>query len=435
MTERPSSYAVLRIPTYRRFLAAAISQSVAMWTFQTVLIWVILEQTGSGGSVSLLLISLTVSWLICSLPAGVLADRYDVRRLMLAGQTVGALVMAGTALVTASGNMSLAVGMAAMFAIGIFDSFTNVPAMVFVGRLVEPRLMAGAIGLSALQYGFGRITGGLLTGVAIALIGAGGTIALAGGLLGLAALIVLTLPSLPRLETSPGRASLRDLTAAVRWFRASPPSVALMVLGLGAAIFVYSYFTLLPIVARDVLGAGAQGLGLLTSAGGAGILIASLLTDVVGRRFGRGRAVVITVVLAALAFAGVGLSTWLPLSLVFVTAMTVFLGVYRVTSQLLLQHLAPARMRGRVLAVFELSFWGIYPLGTIAAGTLADAFGAPAVIVSFAAAALVSAGLALLSARNLPQLDIDRDGQVVLDRRAAGATPEPAIRERAQDSV
>ena len=422
-TQRPGSFAVLRLPTYRRFLAAAICQSVAMWTFQTVLIWVILEQTGAGSSVSLLLISLTVAWLLWSLPAGVLADRYDLRRMMLVGQLFGAVAMAATALATATGNMSLLAGMVAMFAMGFFDSFTNVPAMVFVGRLVDPKLMAGAIGLSALQYGVGRIAGGLLTGVAIAAIGAGPTIAVAGGLLAVAAILVATLPSLPRLETSPGRAGLGDLTTAIRWFRGSAPSLAMMTLGIAAAIFVYSYFTLLPIVARDVLGAGAQGLGFLTSAGGAGILIASLLTDIVGRRFGRGRAVVVSLVLATLAFAGLGLSTWLPLSLLFVTAMTVFLGIYRVTSQMVLQHVAPARMRGRVLAVFELSFWGIYPVGTIAAGTLADGFGAPAVIVSFAVLTLVATGAALLWGRSLLQLDIDRDGQVVLDRRLATGPP------------
>lgn len=408
-----------------------------MWTFQTVLIWVVLDQTGAGSSVSLLLISLTVAWLLWSLPAGVLADRYDLRRMMLVGQFFGAVVLTATAITTASGHMSLLAGMAAMFAMGLFDSFTNVPAMVFVGRLVDPKLMAGAIGLSSLQYGVGRITGGLLTGGAIALIGAGPTIAVAGGLLAVAAVLVSTLPSLPRLETSPGRAGLGDLTTAIRWFRNSPSSLALMTLGISAALFVYSYFTLLPIVARDVLGAGAQGLGLLTSAGGAGILIASLMTDIVGRRFGRGRAVVVSLVIAAAAFAGLGLSNWLPLSIAFTTAMTVLLGIYRVTSQLLLQHLAPARMRGRVLAVFELSFWGIYPIGTLAAGTLADGFGAPTVIVAFAAATVTGAGLALLTARTLPQLDIDQDGAIVLDRRTARSLrePEPVSPEPVRDSA
>ena len=254
MTQRPGSYAVLRLPTYRRYLAAAIAYSVGMWTFQTVLIWVVLEETGSASAVSLLLISLTVPWLLCSLPAGILADRYDLKRLMLIGQAVAALSMFGAAAATIGGVMSLAVGMAAIFVVGIFDAFYNVPAMVFVGRLVEPRLMAGAIGLSALQYGCGRIVGGVLTGVAIAAIGAGATIAVAATLLAVSALLIQTLPSLPRLETSPGRASLGDLATAIRWFGGSPSGLALVGLGLSAAVFVYSYFTLLPIVATEVLG-------------------------------------------------------------------------------------------------------------------------------------------------------------------------------------
>jgi MFS family permease len=422
-SERPGSYAVLRLPLYRRYLAAAISYSVGMWTFQTVLIWIVLEQTDSAASVSLLLICLTVAWLLFSLPSGILADRYDVRRLMLAGQIFGALSMGTAALATAAGILTPPLAMILIFILGISDAFYNVPGMVFVGRLVEPRLMAGAIGLSALQYGFGRILGGLVTGIAIASIGAAASLGLAALLFVVSFVIVLTLPSLPRLETSPGRASLRDLGAAVRWYRGSPPSIALVVLGLGAALFVYSYFTLLPIVAIQVLGAGSQGLGLLTSAGGLGVLVGSLLTDPVGRRLGRGRALLLALVVAAAAFAGLGLSNLLALSAVFTVALTLSLGIYRVTSQLLLQHLAPARMRGRVIAVFELSFWGTYPFGAMASGALADRFGAQAVIVTFAALTVIAASIALIYARNLIQLDVDREGDIVLDRRVAATGP------------
>jgi MFS family permease len=423
---RPGSYAVLRLPLYRRYLAAAISYSVGMWTFQTVLVWIVLQQTNSAASVSLLLICLTIAWLIFSLPSGVLADRYDVRRLMLAGQIFGALSMGTAALATAAGILTPPLAMLLIFILGISDAFYNVPGMVFVGRMVEPRLMAGAIGLSALQYGFGRILGGLVTALAIASIGAAASLGLAALLFLVSFAIVLTLPSLPRLESSPGRASLRDLGPAIRWYRGSPPSIALMVLGLCAALFVYSYFTLLPIVATQVLGAGSQGLGLLTSAGGVGVLIGSLLTDPVGRRLGRGRAVVLALVAAAAAFAGLGLSNALLLSAVFTIGLTLSLGIYRVTSQLLLQHLAPARMRGRVMAVFELSFWGTYPFGAAASGALADRFGASAVIVTFAILAVLAAGVALTFSRNLIQLDVGGDGEIVLDRRGRAAVPATA---------
>jgi MFS family permease len=426
VSDRPGSYAVLRLATYRRYLAAAISYSVGMWTFQTVLIWVVLEQTGSASAVSLLLICLTVAWLLCSLPSGVFADRYDLRRLMLAGQSFGALSMAAAAVATAAGVMSPPVAMILIFVLGVSDAFYNVPGMVFVGRLVEPRLMAGAIGLSALQYGFGRILGGLVTGVAVTAIGAAASLGLAALLFGVSFAIVLTLPSLPRLERSPGRASLGDLGAAVRWYRTSRPSIALMVLGLCAALFVYSYFTLLPIVATQVLGAGSQGLGILTSAGGLGVLIGSLLTDPIGRRLGRGRAAVLTLAGAAAAYVGLGLSTVLAVSVVFTVALTLLLGIYRVTTQLLLQHLAPARMRGRVLSVFELSFWGTYPLGTVVAGALADRFGAQTVIVAFGVATVLTASVVVVIARRLIDMDVDAEGAIVPDRRAAAVAGLPS---------
>ena len=126
----------------------------------------------------------------------------------------------------------------------------------------------------------------------------------------------------------------------------------------------------------------------------------------------------LALVVAAAAFAGLGLSNVLAVSVVFTIALTLFLGIYRVTSQVLLQHLAPPRMRGRVIAVFELSFWGTYPLGAAVSGALADQFGASAVIVSFAVLTVLAAGIALTVARGLIGLDVNRDGEVVLDRRA-----------------
>jgi MFS family permease len=204
---------------------------------------------------------------------------------------------------------------------------------------------------------------------------------------------------------------------ALAWVRGSAPAMSIIVLGLAAATFVYSYFTLLPIFARDLIGGGSVTLGVLTSVGGVGVVIGALVIDAVGRRVGRGRVVVASLALASAAFGALGVSQSLPLSVALMVVMTAGLGVYRVTCQLLLQALAPGRIRGRVLATYELTFWGIFALGTLAAGTLADAFGAGPVAIAFGAITAGAVGLLLLGYRAFLALDVDADGRAVLGDR------------------
>ena len=429
-------FGVLRDPRYRRFLSGTILYGVALWTFQTVMVLATLEHTGSATAVSILTICVTLPSLVFTLPAGTLADRRDPRTVVLVAQVCAFACVGGALLAAAANQISLPVAAAAIFLVGCFDAFSNVPAMVYVGRLVEPRMMASALGLSGLQVGFGRIGGGVAGGVAYQLGGPVAGLAIAITALGLSASIVWTLPRLPRanVTAAAGRFGLGDMRVALAWVRRSPPSIAIIVLGMAAATFVYGYFTLLPIFARDLLGGGSATLGILTSAGGVGVVIGALVIDAVGRRVGRGRVVLASLALASLAFGALGVSRFLPLSIVLMVLMTGCLGVYRVTSQLLLQALAPGRIRGRVLATYELTFWGIFTLGALAAGILADAYGAGAVAIAFG---LVTAGAVVLVAvgyRVFRALDVDVEGRAVLgshvlsDAPAVAAAPGPAPR-------
>ena len=424
-------FGVLRDPRYRRFLAGAMSYSMALWSFQTVMVWTTLERTGSAAAVSLLTVCITLPTLIFTMAAGTLADRRDPRNVVLLSQAC-AVVCVGLALVAAlTIGISLPVAALLIFVTGCFDAFSSVPSIVYVGRLVDPKLMASAIGLSGLQYGVGRIGGGIVAGVAFQLGGPVAGLLISVTALGLSALIVSTLPHLPRADVtaSLGRFGLGDVRVAVDWVRRSPPSIAIIVLGLAAATFVYSYFSLMPIFAREVIRGGSVALGALTSSGGVGVLVGALVIDAVGRRAGRGRAILGGLVLASIAFIALGMSQVLPLSMALMVVLTAGLGMYRVTCQLVLQALAPARIRGRVLATYELTFWGIFSIGTLAAGMLADAYGAGAAAITFGVATLVCVGLVLAFYRSFVRLDVDREGRAMLEGRMltegppAGAAP------------
>ena len=136
-----------------------------------------------------------------------------------------------------------------------------------------------------------------------------------------------------------------------------------------------SRFGLVPGFVRDVLGAGPAALGLMTMAGGIGTIAGTCVVDAAGRRLRRGPVLLTALGAAGLALATLGVAPHLAIALGLAGLITMSMIIYHVTSMTLLQVLAPARMRGRVLAIFDLVRLGVVPLGSLAAGLLVPEIG------------------------------------------------------------
>ena len=137
---------------------------------------------------------------------------------------------------------------------------------------------------------------------------------------------------------------------------------------------------LLPVFARDVLGVGAQGLGWLLSASGAGALAGGIALATIGDRVRRGPLLLASSVSFCLLLGGFALSRSFVLSLVLLAGAGFALILNNATTNALLQSLVPDRLRGRVMGVYVFMFLGVAPVGALGAGTLADWLGAPAAL-------------------------------------------------------
>jgi MFS family permease len=325
---------------------------------------------------------------------------------MVLSQVISTFVFGACALLAIADQLTVVAALAIALLVGAVDGFWSAPSLVMAGRVVPPGLMGSALGLSSITFGLGRIVGGLLGGALVAVAGPAPalTVAVIGPLI--AAAVTLTLPALPGLETS-RRGSLRDFPDALAWMIRVPAARALLVLGLGVATFGYCYITVLTIVTRDLLASGAADLGVMTAATGVGIVTGAFAMEAVGRWLGRGRTIVATVFVGACAFALVGVSRSLPLSMLLVGTVACVLIMFRTTTIAVLQSLAPPRMRGRVLSIFEICFWGIFPIGGILAGAIADAYGASAMLFAFGLAMALVLGVSVAAYRPLPSLAID----------------------------
>jgi MFS family permease len=187
---------------------------------------------------------------------------------------------------------------------------------------------------------------------------------------------------------------MADLVEGLR-FVVREPNVRLLIgLIIVMSLFGVSFMTLMPAWASRILGGDATTNGFLQSARGVGALGGALFLAWLGRRAARGRMLTRALFLAPVAVLVFSFIRWLPAALFFLAVSGVGLIVALNVTNSLLHSLAPDGLRGRVMSVYTLAFFGFVPLGGLLAGTLASWWGEPSVVALNAGISLVFAVLA-----------------------------------------
>ncbi|HVA85000.1 MAG TPA: MFS transporter [Candidatus Saccharimonadales bacterium] len=413
----------LASPGYRRYLLAATLAALALWIYEPALEWIVLRRTGETAAVGLIQTVLIIPVAVASLPSGVLADRIGSRRMVaISLMGIGAAV-AGVGVLGLVDSITFEFAIVLTLVLGIFDGLYPVAAQLIVTRLVEPRFLGSAIGLSMLSNGIGRLIGAPLGGLVLQELGPAQAFLPAAGVLLLSGLIVLTIPVVERHE--PGAASLGagDVRDSMRWLWRQPTALAITTLGAIAAAFAYGYGALPPTITRDLLHADSGELGLLSGAAGVGAIVSALTLETLGRRVGRGRLVVGSVAAAGIAIGAIGLTGVLELSLGLSLLIALFTSTFAGTAALLLQTMAPPRMRARILALYGFVFYSILPVATVTAGALADRFGVQAVLLGMGAMTAIGAAAIVLAHREVLGTDVGRDGGLLIHGQPMSVGP------------
>lgn len=355
----------------------------------TALGWLVLRLTDSPALLGLASFAGSAPTLLLSLYAGVLADRVDRRRLLLATQLVIGGLAALLGLLTTTGQVAFWQIVLIAFAAGCAQAVGMPTFQALMPTLVVREALGNAIALNSAQFNLSRIVGPAIAGVIVGLVGESANFWL--NALGTTAFVFalrsIRLPAQDALVRA--EAGLwSNLLDGLHYVVSQRVLLALLLLAAAPALFVLPYLALMPVFARDVLGIGAAGLGLLTAAIGVGALTgavtvalfrppgASARTMLVGLVAMAGTVAVFTVsrdvVVSCLALAGLGASQV----------------AYYTTTNTLVQLLSPARYRGRILSIYVLTSLGLLPLGSLVAGAVAQSIGAPQTL-------LIGAGLTL----------------------------------------
>ncbi len=377
---------------FRMLMIGTVAANSAFWMYQVAVGWLALQMTDSAFFVGMAGFAGGIPLLLVALPAGVVIDRSDRRLILLAAQVGVMLVAAIFAVMVGTGTIGRASMLVLVALYGTIMSFVFPTRTAIVPSLVERRDLANAIALNSATQNATRVIGPSFAGVMIGVLGIAETFAVAAALQLLALLATVKLPSLSAAP-SPGRASgWRGLTVGMRVVAERPILIALIVLALAPTVLVMPYLNLMPVFARDELGLGSSGLGVLLASTGLGTVGGSLS---VARRSSRemtSRAQVAAAVGFAAAVMVFAMTPIVPLAVVLLFLAGWLSASFLAMNQTALQLEVEDEVRGRVLSIYLLT-WGMLPIGQLLVGALAGTMGTPLAIVTSSLLALASIAL------------------------------------------
>ena len=391
---------------FRYFWLGQTLSLVGTWMQTMAQGWLALELSDSPLTVGMVAAASSLPIVLLSIAAGVVVDRSDKLRLVTVAQAL--LLAEATALwwLTWSGHLTVAWLVTLAAIAGVIGSFEIPARQSLVIELVAREHLRSAIALNSTGFNLGRIVGPSLAALVIARAGIAWCFAV-NALSYLAVLVGLLLIRLPRREAAPvagfAPSALHDVRAGMSYIRHTALVRALIRLIAVYAVLGAPYLALMPVVARDMLGLGPGGYGLLLASVGVGGLCGALwLAARADLERGRGP----LLARASFAFASLLLLFAVvraPLAAyVLLLAIGFTMIVTNAVANALLQHIVPDEMRGRIMAAYSLIVVGLsQTLGGFGAGALAKAVGVQWAIGGGAAAMLA---YALWAFRRLPEL-------------------------------
>ena len=389
----PESMRALRSPNFRRYYAGQAVSMVGTWVQSVAVMWLAYRLSGSTVYTGLIGFLASVPHLVLSPFAGVLGDRVNRRKLLIAVLALLALQSVALAVLTGSGLITMGqLAFLVVFA-GICNAFeTPTRQSIFVQMLERREDLPNAIAMNSMLMNGTRLIGPSIGGLLIAAFDE--TVCFVLNAASYLAVLIALLSI--RVQRRPPRAPshpLADLAEGWRYAMGMLP-VRRMLLVLAAVSFSISpYSTLMPALAVRIFGQGSELVGLFIGAVGLGALISAITLARRTSVHGLGPWIPVAAVVAGLGSIGFGISqSVVPSALLMMMAG---FGMFMVgaTCNTILQSIVDDDKRSRVMSYYTMFFIGVAPVGHFAAGWLADKAGVQLTFIAGGAIALFS-GLA-----------------------------------------
>jgi predicted MFS family arabinose efflux permease len=394
----PAGLRALRHADFRRFYAAQLVSQVGTWMQSIGQAWLVLSLTDSPFRLGLIGTLQFGPMLAFSLVTGALADRMPKRRLLMATQTALAVQALALSSLVWSGHIQYwHIGVLALLA-GLTNTLDNPVRQSFVAEVVGKEDVINAVALNSAAFNGARIVGPAVGGLLIARMG----VAPAFLLNALSFLVVVVVVAQMRTEGRPAvrpRATMRaDIGEGLAYALREPRIRLVLGVLLVVSLSVFNFNVYVPLLARNVLGQGADGLGVLMAAVGVGAVGGALTLGTAISGMPPMRVLFATGVIACAALAGLGTVRAFPLALA-VLFVVGYAGIMTVAGcNTSLQMGAPDDLRGRVISLYALLFGGTVPIGAFVVGAVSERWGVGAAMIGMGLTGVAGLG-AILAVR------------------------------------
>jgi MFS family permease len=386
------TFIALKYPNYRLWFIGQLVSLVGTWMQATAQGFLVYQLTQSPAYLGYVAFANGIpSWLFM-LYGGVIADRMSRRTLMIITQTA-MLILAFVLAALVFTNLILPWHILVLtFLLGIANAFDAPTRLAFAVDLVDDRAdLMNAIALNATMFNAAAIVGPAVAGLVYAWVGPGWCFTI-NGVSFIAVIIALSLMKLaPFVPQKHKDSALVQLKEGVRYVVAHDSIRMIISIVAVVSMTAMGMISLLPAWAVSILGGDARTNGLLYSARGTGAVLGALMIAALGRYGHKGKIWSIGSIVIPISLFTFALVHWLPLSLLALFVLGWSFVLTMNMSNALVQSLVKDDLRGRVMGIYTLSFFGLAPIGSLLVGVIAERFNEPVAVMLSACALMVLA--------------------------------------------
>ncbi len=408
------TFSALRHPHFRRFWWGGLVSLTGSWIQITAQSWLVYDLTGSPLMLGTVTLANTIPTMLLGLFGGVVADRSEKRHLLIATQSAFMMVSIALAVLTLTGRIAVWHILALSVIGGIAGALDMPSRQSLIPHLVDREDLLNAVALNSAVFNGSRIIGPAIAGLIIDQFGnrAGPGWSFAVNSISYLAVIgaLATIPVNSRPSNGERQRVLREIREGVTFAWRHAMLRPLLTLLAIAGVFGFSFHVLMPVFARDVLHVAARGYGMLLTASGIGATI-GVLTLATVRPARMGAVILGTFVVFVALLAAFAVSTVYTVSLLLMVGLSGAMTAYLSATNTTIQVIVPDALRGRVMSLYVLAFFGTAPLGGLLMGSLASAVGSQIAVLSGAGACALAALAMWAQGREIARQTSTAEGQ------------------------
>ena len=394
----------LHVAQFRRVFLSNMAFMLAMGGQGIVRPWLAFQLTESPFALGLVSAAAAIPMLLLAPFGGVLADRLERRKLILAAQAAVVLCELVILLLLVTENLRFWHLVAGSGLMGCAFPLIMPARQAIVMNIVGKRGLASAMALNMAGVNVTRVLGPAAAGFLIPALGVAGVYSINVSLYAIAALLMTRVDRVPPVAKKVASSIASDLVDGVHYVRENRLVGILLVFGLLPMFLAMPFQTLLVVFAETVWNTGAAGLGILNAAAGSGAVVGSLYIASRGAHDGRLKIMMTSAIGFGCLLAAFAASPWFLPAVALCFCANIFASMLGTLNNTAIQLLIPDRVRGRISSFLMMSI-SLPMLGTLPVAAAAERFGAPIAVAGSSLLAVVVAIVFYASSAKLRDLD------------------------------